>query len=368
MEGDKAWFLGGEVKGLFEVDLIENRCQLVDIIPELEVYARRTYPMCMKFDNRIFCLPDIGKCIWIYDLQYKKWENIIVNDSENIRVGIRNFWRQEEYLWCVANGLRQIVKVNLKKAEIEQYWDITGDSVDMFAGSVMKGDNIYIVSSENPQIYKFNIKSGETEIRILPDIKDKFLTISYDGKKFWLSGLKWVIYVWDECNNTIEFLKNFPDKFGSYSTDGKTEKIRDDETVVFISNVCLGDNIFFLSSKANQILYINKHTYETNILEVDNEDETPMELKKQLLHHKYLFEYIRKNRYIGIFSLKNQQIFEIDTIELKDIHFNIVMNKDIMQKIEQKNILDFIETVEISKSSESPTRNGRKIYSLTKYK
>ena len=35
-----------------------------------------------------------------------------------------------------------------------------------------------------------------------------------------------------------------------------------------------------------------------------------------MVGHKYLVEYIREDRYIGIYSLKNQWIFEIDTYEL----------------------------------------------------
>lgn len=36
-----------------------------------------------------------------------------------------------------------------------------------------------------------------------------------------------------------------------------------------------------------------------------------------MLGHKYLLEYILSERYIGLFSLKNRWIIEIDTKELK---------------------------------------------------
>ena len=49
----------------------------------------------------------------------------------------------------------------------------------------------------------------------------------------------------------------------------------------------------------------------------DTSYQEMINVKKQFLQHKYLLEYVKDKRYLGIFSLKNKWLFEIDCIELK---------------------------------------------------
>lgn len=49
------------------------------------------------------------------------------------------------------------------------------------------------------------------------------------------------------------------------------------------------------------------------VLEIEEEHETEESLMKRGNAFKYMYEYIRQNRYIGVYSNKNQNIFEIDT-------------------------------------------------------
>ena len=54
-------------------------------------------------------------------------------------------------------------------------------------------------------------------------------------------------------------------------------------------------------------------------MEIDGEDETKNSFTLRGIKNKYLLEYVKENRYIGLFSLKNNYILEIDSIEKKVI-------------------------------------------------
>ncbi len=70
------------------------------------------------------------------------------------------------------------------------------------------------------------------------------------------------------------------------------------------------------------------------------EEQTEENIKEQLLGHKYLLEYVRENRYIGLFSLKNKWVFEIDAKNLTYKRMNYKLDGDsafrVLQEIFRK--------------------------------
>ena len=88
----------------------------------------------------------------------------------------------------------------------------------------------------------------------------------------------------------------------------------------------------------NIILRVDKQKNIVYSFEVDEEIETKESILARTelgLYYKYLFEYIIDNRYLGLYSLKNKCILEIDTIELKYEYkkYNYNMNDKYLMEI-----------------------------------
>lgn len=368
IEGNEAWFVGGRVKALFKVDLVKNDCRLISIIPDLDMYKYRSYPGCVKYENKIFCLPYDSDIIWIYNLLQDDWRKINVFNSKKEWIGIWDFWRRGEELWCIAKGVRQVIKINLKKESVEQYWDISQLPDELIGGSIMVGNDIFIVSHTRSQIYIFNICSHQIKLCIIPDIGDKLSTITFDGKNFLLCGYRKAVYLWNREQNTMRIITEFPDKFGTYSKEGETKEFWDHEALAFFYAKCMGENIFFLPLRVNQVLYFNKNTYEAHSLEIQGEDEMPQELKNEArpMKDKYSFEYIRENRFLGVYSFKNQIVFEIDTLKMEVIHRKIDIKDEDINLLQKKDVLNCIEMAGLNKEANNLKKNvplmGKDIY------
>lgn len=97
----------------------------------------------------------------------------------------------------------------------------------------------------------------------------------------------------------------------------------------------MGDFIWFIPYQTNEILYVKKDTYEIKVFSLQNELQTQDNLDKQLLNTKYLLEYVRDGRYIGIFSLKNKWIFEIDSWKLDYKILDYSLNKALIEQIDR---------------------------------
>ena len=132
-------------------------------------------------------------------------------------------------------------------------------------------------------------------------------------------------YVWDKETNLIMLIDDFPRDFGVYNFNADCKDvlncaINEFENPTFYNSVEIGDYIWFIPYETNKIIYVNKHTHKLKVLEVDEDIETKESILASCqfsLTHKYLVEYVKDNRFLGLYSIKNACILEIDAIELK---------------------------------------------------
>lgn len=380
IEDDRAWFVAGAENILFSVNLMTNQCESATKIPDQSSSKFRLTPYCMKNGNDIFCMPDCGSSIWVYHLNTKSFTDIYINNPNNIRLSVCDFWLHENKIYAVSNGLKQVIEINAVENRIENYYTLCNDG--SITKSIKGRESIYSVSGESCEIYEFNLITKTVTIHNLPDIKHKIFTVCFDGNKFWLSGYKKELYVWDKKENTIEILDKFPKSFGSYNftkdTDGKVDCETDEyELPAFLYSVNVNGSVWFIPFQTNQILYWDRENKDIAALEVDEEIETKESLLGRFsLSSKYIVEYIRYDRYLGLFSIKNNCILEIDTLEKKAKmkHYtldNKCMN-EMMHIYEQKIFLEsdsfhkdfFIHMFEqnIGKKEKKTINIGTKIY------
>ena len=186
----------------------------------------------------------------------------------------------------------------------------------------MQENCIYIVGNFPVTIYKFDCLTKNIQIYNLFEINDELNTICFDGEKFWLSGKQKRIYIWNEATEAAISMDIIPKCFGVWNFNGNySDSLNYFNDALgmplFINCVLGGQYVWFIPFQTNRIIYINKDTFQVKVFNIGDEDHTPDDIKLQLLQHKYLLEYIKDGRYIGLFSLKNKWVFEIDCKMLK---------------------------------------------------
>nr|WP_300786850.1 hypothetical protein [uncultured Acetatifactor sp.] len=322
IENDVAWFVGGRTNALYRLDRKTKQCEFVAMPPELASDGFRLNPRCIKCGDDIFMMPDISSSIWVYHIAESRYEQIRIANPDKARTGINNFWQCGEKIFAVSTGLKQVIEIDIRERRITDCWNLCDRKDIKTAMSVKVGTAIYTVSAVSGEIYKFDIQTKESISYELSGIEDGLHTICFDGEKFWLSGYRKEIYVWDEDKNRTVCIEGFPEDFGLYNFDGTGESLLDCESSLyekplFTSSVASKQDVWFIPFQTNKIVYVNRETYELFVFDIEEENETMRSLSLHYLADKYLMEYVVDDCCIGLYSLKNYCIIEIDTIEKK---------------------------------------------------
>lgn len=322
IEENEAWFVPGDCNELFHADLMANEMELLATLPKSQIYHARTNQNCLKCGNDIYCMPDRGESIWVYRLDKAEFYEIEIRNNRGVRLGIYDFWHYDKKIYAVSIGLKQLIEISSKDRKIQGYYNLCQNSDEQIAGSILVGTKIYSVSAVSSNIYQFDIKTKERREFIVPGIKSGLQTICYDGQEFWLSGFRKEIYVWNIEQNTVRILDNFPQEFGGYDVDESGNVSFDFESVIynypaFTHSLMIGQAVWFIPYMSTEILYADKITGELNVFKIEQETETKESLAEpsRRMPQKYYLEYVREERYIGLYSLKNKSYFEIDAFE-----------------------------------------------------
>lgn len=321
IENENAWLVWSKENILCHFDFKSGKYELLTQIPDTSYSRFRLTPYCMKYHDDVYCMPAYGKSIWIYNTISYRFDEICIHNSSNVLLNMRDFWEYENKIYVVSNGLGQILEIDPVAKKIENYYHLSNSR--SISKSVKVDTKIYSLYSELGIIYQFDLVTKEIFLYKLPDIRRNVNTFCFDGKNFWLSGFRKEIYVWDKEENKVTILDNFPKEFGIYDfskeTDGVANCITDEyEKSTFAYLTVVEEKVWFIPYCTNKILYVNKYTYQLYVFEIDEERETKESiLERSSLGHKYLLNYVKDNRYIGLFSIKNQSVLEIDSVELK---------------------------------------------------
>lgn len=320
VENDEAWFVLGAKNILCRFNLNTNKCKLLAGIPDLSKSKFRLTSYCMKYKNDIYCMPVCGKSIWIYNLENNNFLEIHVDNAPEEGLDIYDFWEHKGRIFAVSIRLKKIIEINVIKRKIENYYDLCRE--DSITRSVKAGTAIYSLSGTEEKIYRFDLDTKEETAYQLPRIGRRFNTIAFDGNNFWMGGYRKEIYLWNEKKNTVDIYSGFPSGFGMYSFEEDTDSEVDypsdgSEVPAFLHSVAAGKYIWFIPFQTNKIIYINKECHKPYAFEIAEEIENKESLSERTeLKAKYLLEYVKDNRYIGLFSIKNNRIVEIDAVGL----------------------------------------------------
>lgn len=320
IESGKAWFIWGEKNILCCLDLLTYKCELISCIPESAYNRFRGHPVCIKYKNNIYCMPVYGSHIWVYNTISNAFNEICINGLDIVK-NIRDFWVYNEKIYAVSNGLKQVIELDLLELRITNYYTI--NSKTDIEQSIKVGSIIFMLLGKTSEICQFDLNTKEMRVYKISDTKRNYRTICYDGSKYWMSGDCKEVYVWDREKGLVNIITNFPENFGLYDFSEKTygkvdSKTYEYEQSTFIHSTVIGQNVWFIPYCTNEIIYVNKETYQIQEFEIEEENETKESISgRSALRYKYLFECVKDNQYLILYSIKNNCILQIDTLDLK---------------------------------------------------
>lgn len=379
VEGNRAWFVSKEINALFQVNIDTNQCKCIVEFPDSKYPDFRRNPRNLKCGDNIFCFPDCGDVIWIYNLKNKYINYIEINNPSKSRISIRDFWREGEAIYAVSYGLEEIIEINIEQQKIMNCYKIFQNEKSIWKDSYKEKNKIYILL-EN-RICEFDVVTKSWKKYNIPEINVELNTILYEEGNFWLTGKTKEIYVWNKNNNRLKILKDFPEQFGQYNFQKEPVKLVDYEIEEFQFQVFLrGLNskkyIWFIPYRSNQILYVDKSTYDINVLEIGEEIENRISLSR-IVPAKYQVLYYSMDGVLRLYSHKNNSWLEIDTdtllwqyrkieISIKEVYGLLKKYNGLMQESEYS-ILDILSLSDTKGTEKDIGENvGKRIYKIFK--
>lgn len=320
VEKDKAYFCGTRLSALFCVNMSSLQCELVAWLPESDMVDFFVHPYCVKYKDSIICLPGTGKEIWSYYIKKKVWKKTEINNDGQLILSKWSYSQTDGRIWLLEYDTGKILQVDLDKKVVEKEFRLPRDGEKVSYGEyVLIQNKLYTVAGK--RVYCIDTKEMDVTIYEVSGVKTGLYTICYDGLNFWLGGYCKEIYIWNPKQGLIKVLTKFPARFGIYHYHGTPDidysifPYTTEEVPFFGYSFLLGKYVWYIPTQSNGIIYIDKETYEIHFLEIQEEWETKESLDRDYAS-KFLFEYIREDRYIGIYSIQNQLIFEVDTVML----------------------------------------------------
>ncbi|MBQ9361069.1 MAG: hypothetical protein IJT96_08550 [Lachnospiraceae bacterium] len=319
LEESKAWFTSTIENILFEVELAANEARCLSKVPEEEDIFRKN-PICFKHDDSIYCLPDRGKKIWRYYLSDNRWESIDCWVQEEKRLSVRYLKLGGDNYALMNVGKRDVAILDGRRGEILDTIHVSPNEDEALGWYFCKDGLIWWISQSSPNVYLIDIASGKVERRHLGIDGTGYCTISYGNGNVWVSGREKRIYKLDEELNLQETYE-LSDGFGTYHFCEKTDilldcEMKDPNMPAFIESVSVGGKIWFVPLYTNQLVYIDTEDGSLGTFDIDYEEEDATSAYYRIMCGKYMATYVRDNRYLVLFSIKNEWLIEIDTLEM----------------------------------------------------
>lgn len=305
-EENNVWFVSNEDNILWQMDIETKELQYIMSLPvKNEGNTYRMNTRCIKVGNKIFCLPDQADKVMIYNIRTGQMESCNV-DANAERIGIYNSWVCDDTIWCVSYFMQQIIEIDAGNRRIVGRYPVfeRSDTLIGYEAVFHKG-YIYCVSRNTTKVCRFDTKSKEKKYYDL-QVEDKgFNTIAVDGEVFYLTGYRKAVYVWNEDDNGIATINQFPPEYiVSDHQDGmKTDFF--DRFIFYRSHVMKSYVLFlpwnFPEAFSNGIIAWSKSNQKIVFIEGGEE--------KQI---QYSFCYEKPDEIIGIYCSAGNCMIEVD--------------------------------------------------------
>jgi CDP-glycerol glycerophosphotransferase (TagB/SpsB family) len=232
IEGDTMWFPENNFNGLFKMDMITKKIELLCEFSNDNINELRKYGSVSKYRDKMIFAPMGAKDIAIYNTSNKeltkcklKEPKISKKISYNESLKFFATVNYKNWIFIIGCSYPAIIKVNMDTDEVEYYTDwvkkvekyISNENDVIFRNDVyVRGNSIFIPGCNANIVMEFNMDSGNAKIHEVGDKECCYSSICFDGKDFWLSPRRsGDIVKWNEKTGEIKKYNNYPEGFMS---------------------------------------------------------------------------------------------------------------------------------------------------------
>ena len=321
---DTAYFVSGKENRLYRADFTNRKYSCITLLRDF-IDTWRCNPICHCYGDKIYLFPDMGHSIQVFHTQEGSIRYIPLDRGDKERFSIHKVWEEEQYLYCVSDTTASIYLVNTECDELEDVIRINDDNESINSYETLVVDGVVYAGATNCNtLYTLDLKNRSRNRYSIDGMEDGIGTLCFDGKDFILTGKKKEIVCWNN-GNVKQVLTKFPKQFGIYSDWMPSFNTRLDlETKeskypLFSRSIVVGKTIWLFPMVSSHIIEIDIETRKLELFSMPNDEDNmdAMNDKPVDLCIKYLLEYYKDNRFIGVFSIKTMRMFEIDTINNK---------------------------------------------------
>lgn len=328
-DNNAVWFMGCQINALFKMNVITGEINLIKIFSDTDIFDFRRFSICKKYKHYIFCFPDIGNQIKVYDILRDSIHKIEFGALEQKRCGIMNAFLLDNRFFAVSISQKQIIEIDAESREVVGYYPIFENKEEKIGWECIQiEEKIYCISKTSNTVCEFDMKTRVYQYYFLPLKNNKgFNTICFVANKFWLSGNEKEIVVWDKKEERIDVLNISINDFEMYKV-GKIETRQ-----LFLNSVNTQDKIWFIPYLANKMLVLDTKDLTIKTFEVTEEIENEKDILLRNMQHKYILERVVDNCSIWLYSIKNKKVIEIDTNDYDINYLKFWINKETKDKL-----------------------------------
>lgn len=341
IEGNKAWFVSARGNMLLEMDMQKGKVSLICKFPDLEDFdAVQYHTKCIKYKEFILCAPVQSSYFWLYNLKSKQFEKI--ESGAASPVGAENLIYYNGKVFLVAKMLGEIWEIDAESHHLCNRYLLMDDGEKRIWDSVIVKNKIFCLydplNSALAKIYEFDMDTKKVMAYELPMIEEILYAFCYDGNSFWLSGSKKNLYIWKIGEEEMQVLDFASIPIGCYDFERVRTKIIDfdlsqNNELVFIKMIATEKYIWCFPFRTNQILYFDRRAKIFRCFPVEGEEETRESLSGREIFIKYIVEYVREDRYIGLYSTKQRRLIEIDADNLRYEMKDSYLDREVLDAI-----------------------------------
>lgn len=352
VEDNIIWFTAGGFNGLFKMDLTTNNVTYLGKIPNEKINGRRLYSSLTKVNNKIILAPLAAEEIAEYDVETCEFKKVKLQKKEFTHKNFKfsNTVKHKEYVVLIGCDYPAIVRYNSKTNTYDYFDEWTKqikyyqtDEKDFWfrESACIRGDNLLIPCCQNNIVMEFNIESGKSKLHSVGSNKNKYASIAFDGRNYWLTPRRHgAITRWNYETGEVKEYDNYPDGF-------ERKEGADFTTIVFD-----GRDIILISSNCNMNIKVDINTgHMEGFFPLDSGCEKKPQYVKPFTNYYFAKSYqsniITMDAYDGALKIWNRETNQLKEYKVfsKEAYDNRVFSnilKDLNDGCFTKGIRDFM--------------------------
>lgn len=215
IEGKYGWFASNYHNGLYKINLETGELEFVDVFPDEDFTKYNLIAGIYKYHDQLFCIPRVGKQIYIYHLKEATFSTIKLLRVEysSINSEVNKFFGVASYkncLYLIPGYYPYILKLNLDTLQIDKkikllFEDREDDSSPFFSTRYrIDGDKLYLLMMPGFRILELDMERDEYKVHLLEEGERSYTGVYLSQNTLLFAKYEGSITGWDKATHDIE--------------------------------------------------------------------------------------------------------------------------------------------------------------------